>query len=53
MVLFKLEMIQQVNKNNFTHINFFANKSNTIKLIKILYTINKPKNTPKVLDNIY
>jgi len=48
MVLFKLEMIQQVNKNNFTHINFFANKSNTIKQIKILNTINIPKNNTRM-----
>jgi hypothetical protein len=42
MVLFKLEMIQAINKLFYTEKNN-TNKSNTIKLLKILYTINTPK----------
>ena len=42
MVLFKLEMILANNKLFYTEKNN-TNKSNTIKLLYIFYTINKPK----------
>ncbi len=49
MVLFKLEMIQANTKLFFTEKKNHTNKSNTIKLPWILYTINQPKTLNKNL----
>jgi hypothetical protein len=43
MVLFKLEMILANNKLFYTENKNNTNKSNTIKLLKIFFTKNKPK----------